>query len=77
MATSTQLRVKELLREEGWTTKVLAEKTGGLAAYGYSHEKVMRAAVEKVNKAGGIGGRPVGVICRRHGVQTNGRGAEI
>ena len=25
---STELRVKELLRERGWTTKVLAEKTG-------------------------------------------------
>ena len=25
---STALRVKELLREKGWTTKVLAEKTG-------------------------------------------------
>jgi branched-chain amino acid transport system substrate-binding protein len=38
---------------------LLAEKTGGLAAYGYSHEKVMRAAVERVNKAGGVTGRPV------------------
>lgn len=38
---------------------LLAEKTGGLAAYGYSHEKVMVAAVEKVNKEGGIAGRPI------------------
>lgn len=33
MATSTQLRVKELLREKGWTTKVLAEKTGMSESY--------------------------------------------
>jgi len=38
---------------------LLAEKTGGLAAYGYSHEKVMAAAIQKVNKGGGIAGRPV------------------
>jgi len=38
---------------------LLAEKTGGLAAYGYSHEKVMNAAVERVNAAGGILGRKV------------------
>lgn len=29
----TQLRVKELLREKGWTTKVLAEKTGMSESY--------------------------------------------
>lgn len=32
-STSTQLRVKELLREKGWTTKVLAEKTGMSESY--------------------------------------------
>lgn len=30
---STQLRVKELLKERGWTTKVLAEKTGMSESY--------------------------------------------
>jgi SOS-response transcriptional repressor LexA len=30
---STQLRVKELLREKGWTTKILAEKTGLSESY--------------------------------------------
>ncbi len=30
---STELRVKELLRERGWTTKVLAEKTGLSESY--------------------------------------------
>lgn len=30
---STTLRVKELLREKGWTTKVLAEKTGMSESY--------------------------------------------
>ncbi len=33
MPTSTQLRVKELLREKGWTTKILAEKTGMSESY--------------------------------------------
>lgn len=32
-ARSTELRVKELLREKGWTTKVLAEKTGLSESY--------------------------------------------
>jgi SOS-response transcriptional repressor LexA len=31
--TSTELRVKELLREKGWTTKILAEKTGMSESY--------------------------------------------
>ena len=38
---------------------LLVERTGGLAAYGYSHEKVMVAAVNKVKKEGGIAGRPI------------------
>jgi branched-chain amino acid transport system substrate-binding protein len=38
---------------------LLLEKTGGLAAYGYSHERVAKAAVEKINKEGGIAGRPI------------------
>jgi branched-chain amino acid transport system substrate-binding protein len=38
---------------------VLVEKTGGLAAYGYSHEKVLKAAANMVNQKGGINGRPV------------------
>lgn len=33
ISASTQLRVKELLREKGWTTKVLAEKTGMSESY--------------------------------------------
>jgi len=33
ISTSTELRVKELLREKGWTTKVLAEKTGMSESY--------------------------------------------
>ncbi len=32
-ASSTALRVKELLREKGWTTKILAEKTGMSESY--------------------------------------------
>lgn len=33
MSATTELRVKELLRERGWTTKVLAEKTGMSESY--------------------------------------------
>lgn len=33
MRGSTTLRVKELLREKGWTTKILAEKTGMSESY--------------------------------------------
>ena len=33
MSSSTELRVKELLREKGWTTKILAEKTGMSESY--------------------------------------------
>mgnify|MGYP006412016037 CR=1 FL=1 len=33
MSSATELRVKELLRERGWTTKVLAEKTGMSESY--------------------------------------------
>lgn len=33
MSRSTELRVKELLREKGWTTKVLSEKTGMSESY--------------------------------------------
>ncbi len=38
---------------------VIADKTGGLAAYGYSHEKVIKAAAARMNKSGGIAGRQV------------------
>jgi SOS-response transcriptional repressor LexA len=33
LSRSTELRVKELLREKGWTTKILAEKTGMSESY--------------------------------------------
>src|SRR5512139_220644 len=38
---------------------MIADSTGGLAADGYSHEKVRRAAIKKINSEGGIGGRPI------------------
>jgi branched-chain amino acid transport system substrate-binding protein len=38
---------------------MIADSTGGLAAYGYSHEKVLRAAIKKINSEGGISGRPI------------------
>lgn len=33
MSSMTELRIKELLREKGWTTKILAEKTGMSESY--------------------------------------------
>jgi branched-chain amino acid transport system substrate-binding protein len=41
---------------------MLADKTGALAAYGYAHERVARAAVNKINRAGGIANRPIELI---------------
>jgi branched-chain amino acid transport system substrate-binding protein len=41
---------------------VVADKTGGLAAYGYSHEKTIRAAAARINKAGGMAGRQVEIF---------------
>jgi len=38
---------------------MIADSTGGLAAYGYSHERVLRAAIKKINGEGGISGRPI------------------
>jgi branched-chain amino acid transport system substrate-binding protein len=38
---------------------MIADKTGANAAYGYSHEKVVKAAVNKINKEGGILGRQI------------------
>ncbi|MCD6567615.1 MAG: ABC transporter substrate-binding protein [Dehalococcoidia bacterium] len=45
--------------EEPIKIGLLANKTGGLAAYGYSHEKVAIAAVDQLNAEGGIAGRSV------------------
>ena len=41
---------------------VVADKTGGLAAYGYSHEKTIKAAAARINKSGGIAGRPIEIF---------------
>ena len=38
---------------------MLGNLTGSLAAYGYSHQKVAKAAIDKINREGGIAGRPV------------------
>ena len=38
---------------------MIADSTGGLAAYGYSHERVLRAAIKNINGDGGICGRPI------------------
>ena len=55
----SEKRVAGQAKKEPIKIGLLAERTGGLAAYGYSHEKVMRGAVARVNKEGGIMGRPV------------------
>jgi branched-chain amino acid transport system substrate-binding protein len=39
-----------------------ADLTGSLPDYGYWHDKVIRAAVKKLNQAGGIGGREVQLL---------------
>ena len=36
-----------------------ADLTGGFASWGYWLEKAAKAAVERINREGGIGGRPV------------------
>ncbi len=41
---------------------LLADRTGALAAYGYAHEKVARAVVDKINAEGGIAGQKVELI---------------
>jgi branched-chain amino acid transport system substrate-binding protein len=41
---------------------LLADRTGALAAYGYAHEKVARAVVDKINREGGIAGKKVELI---------------
>jgi branched-chain amino acid transport system substrate-binding protein len=40
----------------------LVDQTGALAAYGYAHEKVGTAAVERINSEGGVDGRPIELI---------------
>lgn len=42
----------------------LVDKTGALASYGYAHEKVGKAAVENINKSGGINGRQMELVIR-------------
>ena len=56
---------------------MIADKTGGLAAYGYSHEKTVRAAIAHINKGGGIAGRPVEPLRGRHGKQAFGGRHEV
>jgi branched-chain amino acid transport system substrate-binding protein len=45
--------------EEPIKIGLLADKTGGLAAYGYAHEKVANAVIDKINAEGGIAGRSI------------------
>lgn len=42
----------------------LVDKTGALASYGYAHEKVGKAAVEDINKSGGVNGRQMDLVIR-------------
>src|SRR5690554_6030363 len=40
----------------------LVDQTGALAAYGYAHELVGRAAVKTINAQGGVNGRPLELV---------------
>ena len=44
------------------TVGLQVELTGGLATYGYWHLRAARAAVERINSAGGIAGRKVKLV---------------
>jgi SOS-response transcriptional repressor LexA len=64
---STELRVKELLRERGWTTKVLAEKTGLSESY-LTHIKngTRRWNEDALKKlASAFGAHPVDMFAQR------------
>ncbi len=64
---STELRVKELLRERGWTTKVLAEKTGLSESY-LTHIKngTRRWNEDALKKlAAAFGSHPVDLFAQR------------
>lgn len=64
---STELRVKELLRERGWTTKVLAEKTGLSESY-LTHIKngTRRWNEDALKKlAAAFGAHPVDLFAQR------------
>ncbi len=67
MSSSTELRVKELLRERGWTTKVLAEKTGLSESY-LTHIKngTRRWNEDALKKlAAAFGAHPVDLFAQR------------
>jgi len=50
------------LAKEPITIGLQADLTGVLPDYGYWHEKVIRAAVERINELGGIAGREVELL---------------
>ena len=70
---STELRVKELLREMGWTTKVLAEKTGLSESY-LTHIKngTRRWNEDALKKlATAFGKHPIDLFAQRKGRTDN------
>lgn len=70
---STELRVKELLREMGWTTKVLAEKTGLSESYLTHIKNGTRRwnedALKKLSVA--FGKHPIELFAQRKGRTDN------
>ncbi len=70
---STELRVKELLREMGWTTKVLAEKTGLSESYLTHIKNGTRRwnedALKKLSTA--FGKHPIELFAQRKGRTDN------
>ncbi|MFW6104715.1 MAG: ABC transporter substrate-binding protein [Candidatus Bipolaricaulota bacterium] len=61
-ALSVALGKATVYGQEPLTIGLQADLTGGLATYGYWHLKSARAAVEKINREGGIGGRRVKLV---------------
>ncbi len=70
---STELRVKELLRERGWTTKVLAEKTGRSESYLTQIKNGTRRWNEDALKklANAFGTHPVDLFAQRRSRTDN------
>ncbi len=68
MSVSTALRVKELLKERGWTTKILAEKTGLSESYLTHIKNGTRRwnedALRKLSEAFGLS--PIDLFVQKH-----------
>lgn len=64
-------RGKEAKKRESIKIGHLADLSGALALYGYSHDKVLKAAIEVINERGGINGYPVEYIVEDTATKQN------